>query len=281
MPGKPIAQLQNATDSTEIAENVSESLVFTKDTGYIMKEREESLPEQFFSEKLQFEPQPVSVIQTKVADNISDNFITALIFIGFLLIALLKSGFKINLWNESMQILQFRSSNFEDKTGVRRISDIILVIISFIALSLTYLQLSKHFKIFYSEIPIEFESLIFGLLLILLSYLLTFINHILAYIFQDETYSDYNIILNQLLSGIGIPLFLLISAQYFSPENGFLKTALLYASAALLGLSYLMKTAKYIYINYLHKLRIYYMFLYLCSLEAVPLLIAFRFYSAE
>jgi hypothetical protein len=101
------------------------------------------------------------------------------------------------------------------------------------------------------------------------------INKILGHVFEStELVNEYlhNIFfLNRLLGLFLLPL--LIVYPYVSPEIG---SFLLWVAYVFFALSYLMRWIRGIQISFTYRLPYFYMILYLCSLEIIPLMLIFK-----
>jgi hypothetical protein len=280
MPAYQIFQHKStSTDSTALKTHVFESIVFSKDTAYIYKSSDEiPLNEQLFSE-LSYEPQEINIIKETAVSNSTDNLLLIMIFLGFIIMALIRNVLNVSLDTPMLRMIQYRSSVIKETGSARKLIETSFYIMFLVGLSIFVTQALQYFDIEIFGLEFIYTGFVIGLFVLISIALFKIINHTLFYIFEDISFLQYNKTLDIHITGISIPLFLTAAAQY--PVSGILNEVLLYAGLSLLFLSYLIKITKYIYINYLNKLRFYYLFLYLCALEAVPLLIIIKLYTAQ
>ena len=267
------------TDSIALKTRPFESIVFSKDTGYIYKSSDEiPVHEQLFSE-LSYEPQEINIIKETAVNNSTDNILLIMIFLGFIIMALIRNVLNVSLDSPMLRMIQYRSSVIKETGSARKIIETSFYIMFLVGLSIFASQALQYFDIEIFGLEFIYTGFLIGLFVVISIAIFKIINHTLFYIFEDISFLQYNKTLDIHITGISIPLFLTAAAQY--SVSGILNEIFLYAGLSLLFLSYLIKITKYIYINYLNKLRFYYLFLYLCALEAVPLLIIIKLYTAQ
>jgi hypothetical protein len=276
---KNLQNIRSQNDSIAHKELAFKSIVFTKDTGYIYTSAEEiPIQKQLFSE-LSYQPQEIRIIKEDSPNNLTDNILLGLIFLGFVIMALIRNILNIRLYFPFVRMLQFKSLGAKESGTSRRVIETGFYILFFIAISIFSVQAFEYFNLkhfgFQRITLAVFVN--FGILASIAVFKL--LNYMLYYIFEDISFLQYYKTLDIHITGISVPLFLTAAAQY--PVSGFLNELFMHIGLGMLLAAYLIKITKYIYINYLNKLRFYYLFLYLCALEAVPLLIVIKLYTAE
>ncbi len=165
----------------------------------------------------------------------------------------------------------FGSYNFlnQNKANSQTLSNILLSLNFYISVSIFSVFVLKNFNF----LPEHFNhSLIFGLtfgILFFIFYANSFINYVAAYIFKLKNIASEFYNLNQnIIRFAGVILFVINVLVAYSPIP---KTAI-YGGIIILFLFYLLRILKFIKINLSKDLNSLYLFLYLCTVEIIPLI---------
>ncbi len=201
-----------------------------------------------------------------------------LIFIGFILSAVIKAVCRKSLFAPFITIFipKFKSKQ-DDEEVIYKFYNTLFSMLFFIGILLLFIQIIKthNLKLF------ALDAYSIGIILALLAtgayFAIKIINKILDIVFNLTIFSKYNDISTAIVNGLGFPLFLLNSASVLATPK--MQSFFTLTSIILLIIITLTRFVKYAQINYLSKLRFYYLFLYICTLEIVPILIVFKVIS--
>lgn len=247
----------NNFEKIPFSEHFPESYITVKDTvkSYNSVEKESSL-------KFEFSIQDWSLI---------------FIIFSFILLAVIKFYYKKYIKNISISLINYNYSLsfFKEKgagTGRARI------LLGFIYL--TNISLFAYYLLNYFDVNMYFDSAIFNLLcltaiFIIIKYLYKFLNSTICYIFcLDTLAAEYNLnkaVINHLLGIILFPF--VIGISFFSEEY---TIYLIYSGLLAFVILQILRLFRLSQINIRNSIDIFYFFLYLCTLEVIPILIIIK-----
>jgi len=170
------------------------------------------------------------------------------------------------------------ASMFKDNSQLQRQRDLVLYIFYFLSLGFFLMILSEHYQFRpYGLKGISLAGFYSGLS-IFIFYVRSLLLNLLGHIFyQRALYKEYLYLgyaYNKLLGILLLPVNFILA---FSTDT--LKTIALFTSIILLILLILMRISRGIIFAYKHNVFNFYLFLYLCALELVPVLLFYKWFS--
>lgn len=201
----------------------------------------------------------------------------SIILPGFVLAATIISLFRIPLMGPFLKLFDFKSSETAGEHSRSNLPEVLFFLLFFAGLIMWLFQIQNQLDFNFFTFSKLLNSVVFSAFILASFFVLKLSNLLLYHIFGIDALLQYNTVLNQSLSGPGAILFMLSAGSILAFPA--LSKILLVLSAALLAVSFIVKLIKYVRINSQNKLRFYYLFLYLCSLEIIPVLVIFRIIS--
>lgn len=169
------------------------------------------------------------------------------------------------------------ASMFNDNSQLQRLRDSILNVFYFFSTALFLVFISGYFEIEpYRLTGLRLMILYFGVILVYFYSRILIVNFI-GHVFYSKTLaSKYMYLLhfyNKLAGVVLIPLNFLIAFT-----RGNLQEILLILSLVTLGIIFLMKIIRGVVFSLKHNVLKFYLFLYLCALEIVPILMIYNWF---
>ena len=206
-------------------------------------------------------------------------WIMALIVLSVMIIGYLFSAFnsRFNSVGKAFFTMRFANQLAREEYSLTNPVSIFLSINFLLTCSLFILQLISASTIFYFGTEMNFISFLIVILCVLVVYIVKILSlKILGFIFDKQIVAGeytFNIFLVNQILGIGlIPVIIFIAYGKQSFESGFI-----YAGIALMAIAFFIRVGKGA-ISALAggEVTLFYLFLYLCTLEILPLLLGFK-----
>ncbi len=268
--------ISTPNDSIVYSEQTGKCLSIRADTTYFYSEKNSTDLDIIFNSEIKFASDyNYKPVKPKEYNHVSI-LTLGLILPGFILAAITKTVFRIPLLMPFIRIFNKKIEPEKEKTRFSY-TNLFFSIFFFMGVFLTTFQIVKINEINLLNINNFVDSLAITLIFAIAYTLLLIINKILTLIFNLEIFNKYNSILTEALIGIGFPLFILASASLLSLPG--MQIFFLILTLTLFLTVYIKRFMKYTRINSLFNLRFYYLFLYLCILEIIPVLVICRLIS--
>jgi hypothetical protein len=192
----------------------------------------------------------------------------------FIWIRIYYSKFFMTLAN-ALVSFQISAKMFRGKNVLHRRVSIVLDFIYLVVLSVFIFELATHFNIVKLEMSRFNLFLVFLNIIMLVTLFRIFVLRFTGYLFVNQSlFNEYihnTFVVNK---GIGIALFpVIIAAHYFPPT---MITEILMIGTVILLLAFILKAIRAYQIIIRKDILIFYLILYLCTLEILPLLLGYK-----
>ena len=218
------------------------------------------------------EPKPIKVIEESVLS--SQIWLMGLLLGLLFLMAFIKFQHNSKLKTYLQSVLSYQSfyKMFKEQNATNQRLAALLSFIFFINISLVAYYTFLHFGV-YPKDPQQYFSFPFIVGMVCLGYLIfVIVNKILAFVFESYKLLNenlYNLFFSNRILGLSL-LPLVVLYPYMPPE---ISKYALYLLWGLVAGSFILRWFRGLQISFKHKVPYSYMFLYLCTLEIIPIII--------
>lgn len=199
-------------------------------------------------------------------------FLSMLLLIGILRVFYQK---KFNLFINAFISKRFSNQIIREENALTQSTSVVLSIVFFVSISLFFYLVSKHFNKYllgYNDIQNFLAILI---ICVCFYFIKLFFNKLGGYIFKINKETD-EYIFNQFLVIQILGLMLTIWCILLNYSTNFNKEIIIYGGFATLTLGFIVRMIKNLGIVNMNTYSPVYIFLYLCTLEILPLLIIIK-----
>lgn len=207
------------------------------------------------------------------------SWVMLLIVLSVLIIGYLFSAFntRFNSVVKAFFTMRFANQLAREEYSLTHPVSVFLSINFLLTSSLFILQLISTENVFSSDVQLTFPSFLIVILCVIIVYIVKILSlKILGFIFDKQLVAGeytFNIFLVNQILGIGfIPIIIFIAYGKQSFESGFI-----YAGIVLMAIAFIIRVGKgAISALTSGEVTLFYLFLYLCTLEILPLLLGFK-----
>ena len=204
----------------------------------------------------------------------TQNWVTLVLFSVFLLIALLRTYYqkRFTLVINSFFNNRFSNQIIRDENALTQRTSVILSVVFFLSMGLFFYQASSYFRLSLGNFN-SFQTYLLIILICVLFYAFKIVsNKVGGYLFKVSKETD-QFILNQFIGWQVLGLIMAILALLISYTSIINREYLIYSGIIILLGGFLVRLVRSFGIAKANVLSPIYIFLYLCTLEIIPVLI--------